>query len=307
MKAIATMLVFVFVSSGAALAGTDNANAASQPQAPAAPATTTPRGNPPGRVAPPPAETPQPAMALPASRAYVQGFSIVLVQGDLTASTTTDDVPAAARKALTDMREFLPFKSYRLLDAAWVLCCGHDARRESNLGRVGLRDTRAVKQILRGGEGQEFEVALTTYRVEGNRIFVSFSLENPTRTAEELSMAAAHGEEINELNKKKQALERELAARRSAGETKTEDYSRIQSEVGSLSNRINDLRSRGIHASTGQRRTTFHEERKPLIDTTFTMDVGETVVVGTSRMKGASRALIALLTAVPPRSGERRE
>ena len=37
----------------------------------------------------------------------------------------------------------------------------------------------------------------------------------------------------------------------------------------------------------------------PMIDTSFTMDVGETVVVGTSRLAGGDKALIALLTAVP--------
>ncbi len=36
-----------------------------------------------------------------------------------------------------------------------------------------------------------------------------------------------------------------------------------------------------------------------MIDTSFTMDVGETVVVGTSRLAGGDKALIALLTAVP--------
>lgn len=40
---------------------------------------------------------------------------------------------------------------------------------------------------------------------------------------------------------------------------------------------------------------------RPIIDTSFTMDVGETVVVGTSRLKENNGALIALLTAVPPR------
>ena len=38
---------------------------------------------------------------------------------------------------------------------------------------------------------------------------------------------------------------------------------------------------------------------RPMIDTSFTMDVGETVVVGTSRIAGGDKALIALLTAVP--------
>jgi hypothetical protein len=37
--------------------------------------------------------------------------------------------------------------------------------------------------------------------------------------------------------------------------------------------------------------------RRAMIDTSFTMDIGETVVVGTSRLKG-DKALIALLTAV---------
>jgi hypothetical protein len=38
---------------------------------------------------------------------------------------------------------------------------------------------------------------------------------------------------------------------------------------------------------------------RPVIDTSFQMTTTETVVVGTSRLKGGSRALIALLTAVP--------
>ena len=42
--------------------------------------------------------------------------------------------------------------------------------------------------------------------------------------------------------------------------------------------------------------------RASTIDTSFTMDVGETVVVGTSRLKGGTKALIALLTAVPARA-----
>ena len=37
---------------------------------------------------------------------------------------------------------------------------------------------------------------------------------------------------------------------------------------------------------------------RAMIDTSFTMDVGETVVVGTSRLAGGDKALIALLTAV---------
>jgi hypothetical protein len=41
-----------------------------------------------------------------------------------------------------------------------------------------------------------------------------------------------------------------------------------------------------------------------VIDTAFTMAVGETVVVGTSRVAGGDKALIALLTAVPQKPGD---
>jgi hypothetical protein len=37
------------------------------------------------------------------------------------------------------------------------------------------------------------------------------------------------------------------------------------------------------------------------------MDVGETVVVGTSRVRGGDKALITLLTAVPKGSAPKRE
>jgi hypothetical protein len=46
--------------------------------------------------------------------------------------------------------------------------------------------------------------------------------------------------------------------------------------------------------------STLRDSRRAMIDTSFTMDVGETVVVGTSRLKG-EKALIALLTAIPQR------
>ena len=46
---------------------------------------------------------------------------------------------------------------------------------------------------------------------------------------------------------------------------------------------------------------------RSVIDTTFNMDVGETVVVGTSRVRGGDKALIALLTAVARGNAPKRE
>jgi hypothetical protein len=41
---------------------------------------------------------------------------------------------------------------------------------------------------------------------------------------------------------------------------------------------------------------------RTVIDTSFRMDDGETVVVGTSKVKGGGKALIALLTATSDRA-----
>ena len=181
------------------------------------------------------------------SDAGLQGFSVVLVIGDLQGAASTDDVPQAARKALTDMRDFLPYKSYKLLDAAWVMCCAQMGRRVNIPGAgQSLRESASVTQMLRGPEDQEYELQLRTHRIEGNRISVSFELN------------ATAGSPLERLT---------------TSDPKTSP------------------------------REAFHEKHKPVIDTVFTMDVGETVVVGTSRVKGGARALIALLTAVPPRSG----
>ncbi len=46
---------------------------------------------------------------------------------------------------------------------------------------------------------------------------------------------------------------------------------------------------------------------RSVIDTNFSMEIGETVVVGTSRIRGGDKALIALLTAVPKGTSGRKE
>lgn len=55
--------------------------------------------------------------------------------------------------------------------------------------------------------------------------------------------------------------------------------------------------NRALQRLEAASRTTHHAAGSaPLIDTSFVMDPGETVVVGTSRLEGG-RALIVLLTA----------
>ena len=56
----------------------------------------------------------------------LQGFNIVLLVGESQSSgASIEDVPPAARKALADMKDFLPFKHYRVLDSQWTSCCSN--------------------------------------------------------------------------------------------------------------------------------------------------------------------------------------
>ena len=50
----------------------------------------------------------------------VQGFSLVLLLGETQGTIPTQGLSSPARKALSDIREFLPYKGYRLLDTQWV-------------------------------------------------------------------------------------------------------------------------------------------------------------------------------------------
>lgn len=157
-----------------------------------------------------------------------QGFSVVLVLGDNQLTSMADNVPAAARKALADIKDFLPYRGYRLLDAQWI-----------------LGSTRSTSR-LRGPDDQEYELTLRSVAAAGGHIHVTFALQEP-------------GPTVVALRK----LEADEAARR------------------------------GTPAIAPAART--HD----VIETSFAMDIGETVVVGTSRIRGGDKALIALLTAVP--------
>jgi hypothetical protein len=210
--------------------------------------------------------------------ARLQGFSVVLVVADLQASSTPDDVPPAARRALTDMKDFLPYKSYKLVDAAWILGQG-----------TGGTSTR-----LRGPEEQDYELSLYTSRSEGSRVSVRFGL----RDAGAGETASTEVATVVEWNRDRVALEREVQRLRE----RLNEASRDNNEA-----LIKDLRAQLATAEENVRKSGLRRQQTKLtprasrniIDTSFTMDVGETVVVGTSRLKANSKALIALLTAVP--------
>src|SRR5262249_37204762 len=138
----------------------------------------------------------------------VLGYSLVLLLGETESAPLPDGLSAPARKALADIKDFLPFKSYRILDTQWS---------------AGSESGAVVSGRLRGLS----ETQLFTFKLNASRLNQHFLLWKDEATG---------GSSI-------------------------------------------------------------------ILDATFTQHVGETVVVGTSKIQ-ADKALIVLLTIVEgPRSG----
>lgn len=147
-----------------------------------------------------------------------QVFQLHLLEGSTSGTGFPADLPPGARKALEDLRGFLPYKSYRLLDSAW-------------LPTTGLVQARLV-----GDGGASYDTDLRFKRVG--------ALEEKRLLVELFRM-------------------------------REEGTSPALMEQGKL------------------------RPPRQLITTSFGMEVGETIVVGTSRIDGASdKAFVILLTAV---------
>jgi hypothetical protein len=248
------------------------------------------------------------------SRAVAQGFSVVLVLADFQATTVQDDVPPAARRALADMKDFLPYKSYKLLDAAWILGQGSS-------GTV----TR-----LRGPEEQEYELRMHTSPVRAHgemppgsgsqrssnntAVSVRFTLtEGSNRESAEVfealvaEQAKASTESVRLSQQEVARVQKELEdaqKRRSVGTADAAAVRDLERRLFEARDRLARAKARTPRATRPTTKVTSHRSG-PVMDTSFTMELGETVVVGTSRLKGNSRALIALLTAVPGKSSTR--
>jgi len=205
-----------------------------------------------------------------------QGYSVVLVLGDtLSVASTDPNVPAAARKALSDMKDFLPYKSYRLLDAQWIL---------------GSR--RAVTR-LRGANDQEYESTLGSEVMNG-KLHVAFRISEPG--APGAAMKAQDGDARSaRVFALQQALREAEAARAKTADSPRGD--KRDEVLAVVSARARELR-RELENEIAELDAVARATSRAVIDTSFTMDVGETVVVGTSRVAG-DKALIVLLTAVP--------
>jgi hypothetical protein len=213
-----------------------------------------------------------------------QGFSVVLLLGDMQGGSSQDNVPAAARKALADLKDFLPYKSYRLLDTQWISCCGQSG----------------IVSRLRGADDQDYDLDLSPSAAPNGKWAVHFILRDPASAPAASSgggfSGALHDKEIYVLTTQRNDLERKLADLRQKMNDLHPEVVELKAQLADVVKRLDVIRLDDLT----RRVSTLRDSRRAMIDTSFTMDVGETVVVGTSRLKG-EKALIALLTAIPQR------
>lgn len=159
--------------------------------------------------------------AQPQDSTRLQGFSVVLVHGEAQGGVPSQGLSASAQKALSDIRDFLPYKGYRVLDSQWVAGSAFG----NSKGRI------------RGIDQKDYDFNLHTFPSE------------------------------------------------------------IPSKPGSQPGPLNKARFQLTSPATGYSANGTKLGVDTLLDSTFAIRTGETVVVGTSRVQGDS-ALIILLTAV---------
>jgi hypothetical protein len=236
-----------------------------------------------------------------------RGFSVVLLVGDVQGPGYPKPIPEAAMRALADMRDFLPYKGYNLLDTQWI---------------IGGTSSPAVTR-LRGLDGQEYELELRasplltpgTAAPDQRAMSVRFVLRDvdtgsgsgpsesgrtplhPKELARADTSTAEISRELFQLERERTDLEIVVTKGRADVEVGTKSHvevKRQEAQLAAVSRRINELKQSLTAANV-------KAAGRPVIDTSFRMDDGETVVVGTSKMKGGSNALIALLTATSDR------
>ncbi len=194
-----------------------------------------------------------------------RGFSVVLLLGETQSTTAGDGLPPAPtlRKALSDVKDFLPYKSYRVLDTQWL---------------------RGGSTRMKGPDDQEYDVDLAADEVP---------IIPPFNTKQGMLNVLFHLQEVG------------------AAQNSSEEFGRRSMQVADMEKRLakcSDLlaqrharagaraRSRRTRSPSSTKQIRMARARK-LIDSKFEMAIGETVVVGTSKI-GGDKGLVVLLTSV---------
>jgi hypothetical protein len=243
---------------------------------------------------PAPFQAPMQPQGTAAPAPEISGFSVVLVVGETQASGPTSgasELSPGAQRALADMREFLPYKHYRVLDSQWTSCCSPRSQARVSGRLQGLIAASSPNNALNlVPRPYAFNITAATDRPNIATRFV-LSLEEPVRSGDPEKLRDFQRErqdikgEIENLQAQIQATQRKVEV----GAVSREDLLPLHNRYESMRRRLADLDQTIEEASAAIQR--------PIIDSSFTMTAGETVVVGTSRL-GGDKALIALVTAV---------
>jgi hypothetical protein len=205
------------------------------------------------------------AVLLCAAVAHAQspqrGFSVVLLLGETQSAASGEALPPATalRKALNDVKDFLPYKSYRVLDTQWL---------------------RGGSTRMKGLDDQEYDVDLIVETIPAGLPCTKDCVLNVLFHLQEVGAAANSSEEfgrsmqVADLEKQRAHLVALLPA--AQGAMQQEQKARIEQ----LDRQIRLAKAR------------------KLIDSRFQMQPGETVVVGTSKIGGGDKGLVVLLTSV---------
>jgi hypothetical protein len=155
-----------------------------------------------------------------------QRFQLILLAGNAKAGASPKDLSPGAQKALNDLKGFLPYKSYELLDSTLVPATREAMATARLVGQGGVAYNLRLA-FRAGGSGADAQLFVSQFRL-----------------------------------------------REDAGTTP-----------------LVPIRADGSGPQE-------HRAPRDLVDTTFSLKPGETIVVGTSRLDGSEDALVILLTAL---------
>lgn len=232
----------------------------------------------------------------------IYGFSVVLVLGDMQGADAGNTVPDAARKALADMRNFLPYKRYQLLDSGWILCCAAQKTGAGVSGRVRGPDDRYYTYVIE-------PIGIADAKPIGDaKLTLRFSMrEEGVESPADLDLSKMS--DVARLEHKRQLADAlterdqaEAALTRATKQYEVGVSSAPEKDAATLRYQRADRRVKDLEAIAAGRPAGAAEPK--IMDSTFSIAPGETVVIGTSRVKG-DQALIALLTAATKPAGTR--
>jgi hypothetical protein len=114
-------------------------------------------------------------------------FQIVVLQAEAGGDQHPEGLSPRAEKALGDVRDFLPYKSYRVLDSAWIHT---DGRAETRLSGVQGQDLYLDLRLGSAGRGDEREIHVDRFRL------LAFTGPNSTKELLTSSFGIRRGETI---------------------------------------------------------------------------------------------------------------